>query len=126
MKGTSMRRVIGILLMGLLIALPSGAATNLYKMRNGATVTTMGLELINLTNAMCNAFSQIELHHFNGMTQQRNDADDYTTVRDQWGVIDPSDNSACESCAEAMFNELNSFMGNAGPSLRQWCSRIKQ
>lgn len=99
--------------------------SNFYKMRNGNSVTIMGQSLIQSTATLCAAFAELQ-GHFNAMTAQRNSVSDYTLVSEQWGVLDPATNAISETHADGLYQEINSMVGNAGPSVTQFCSRVKQ
>ena len=120
-----MKRLLlaGLLLLSL--APIAYAQSNLYKMRIGQTATLMGQSLIQSTATLCAAFAEVQ-GHYSAMTAQRNSPTDYTLVSEQWGVVDPTTNAPSETVADNMYAELGSFVGNAGPSLLQWCSRVKQ
>lgn len=115
--------LVGVLLLSM--APLTYGQSNLYKMRNGASVTPMGQELILSTNTLCNEFMRIQ-GHFNAMTQQRNASDDFTQVATQWGVLDAATNAESEPVAEALYTELNSMIGNTQAAVLQFCARVKQ
>ncbi len=120
-----MRRLIFLAVIVFSLAPTAFGASALYKMRNGDVATTMGRQLMERTNRLCDDFALLQ-SHFASMTEQRDDTTDFTTVAAQWGVIDVTTNAPSEASAEAMYAELNSFIGNAGPSLSQWCARVRQ
>lgn len=115
--------IVGLLV--LLMAPLSLAQTNLYKLREGTSVTRMGEELITFTTRMCDDYGKIT-SHFTAMTNQRDSATDYTTMSQQWGVLDPSTNAVSEPHAEALYTELNSLITIVGSAMGQWCGRIRQ
>ena len=117
-----------LMLAGLLLLsmapLASGQS-QFYKMRVGQTATLMGQSLIQSTATLCAAFAELQGHHA-AMGQQRDSPTNFETVSVQWGVVDPTTNAPSEQHADDMYAELNSMIGNASPSVLQWCSRIKQ
>lgn len=99
-------------------------ATNLYRLRTGATATASGRELLDTLEQIGDAFARLK-RIFAAMTQQKDDTTDYTTMAGVFGFIDAA-NAIDEPTAEAAYNEINAFIGNGGPSLEQCCARLKQ
>jgi hypothetical protein len=117
--------LVGMSLVLMTATMVEAQGSNLYKLRNGNSVTPMGSELIVSTNTMCTEFAKLQ-GHFNAMTQQRDSTTNYQTVADQWGVLDPSTNAISETYGDSMYAELNSMLAAASPSVLQWCARIRQ
>jgi hypothetical protein len=103
-------------------------ATNLFRVRTGATATPSGRELLDTIETIAEAFSRLN-RIFDAMTQQKDgaagNATDFVTPAAVFGFVDAAD-ALSSATALAAYNEINSFIGNGGPSLKQCCAKLKQ
>lgn len=103
-------------------------ATNLYRVRTGSTATTSGRELLDTLEQIAETFSRLKRIRLAMVAQKDGASDtasDYVTMSGMFGFTDAADVLSSQVAMDA-FAELDSFVGTAGPSLEQCCSRLKQ
>jgi hypothetical protein len=97
-------------------------------MRTGATATPSGRELLDTMETLAEAFARLE-RIFAAWTQQKDgaagNATDHVTPAGMFGFVTSAD-ILDSATALAAYNEINSFIGNGGPSLKQACAKLKQ
>lgn len=102
--------------------------TSLYRIRRGVTSTQVGNEFLGAIEQLANAFGALERIRA-AMIQDKDgavgDDTDWVTPATQFGFVDAAGNVS-SAVAHAAFNELDSFYGNGGPALTQFCARLKQ
>lgn len=103
-------------------------ATSLYRIRTTTAATAPGRELLDVLESLGDNFARLK-RIFAAMTQEKDgnagDATDFVTPATTFGYVDGS-NAITSSVAKASYDEINSFIGNGGPSLEQCCARHKQ
>jgi hypothetical protein len=87
-----------------------------------------GRELLDTLEQISDAFARLKRIRL-AMIQQKDgsagNATDFVTMAAVFGFVNESD-AVTSSVAQAAFAEIDSFVGNGGPSLEQCTSRFKQ
>lgn len=100
-------------------------ASSMYRVQR---TSTPGTDLLVTLNTINEAFAKLKLLRA-AMVQQKDgsagNATDYVTPAAVFGFVD-GNGAVSSTVAKAAFEEIDSFVGNGGPSLEQCCARFKQ
>jgi len=103
-------------------------AANIYRVLRGNSATGLGNNLLGCVDLLASGYYALEQIRA-AMIQQKDgnvgDDTDWVTVAKEFGFVD-ANGAVSSAVAHAAFNELDSFYGNAGPALTQFCARMKQ
>lgn len=104
-------------------------ATSLIPMATGSGQTQLGREQLDSLETLSVAWANVK-RLFAAHTQQKDgsagDATDHVTPATVFGYLDAPGGSVSSATAKAAYDEVNSMIGNAGPSLEQCCAKFKQ